>query len=111
MLAKYVRVLIRRDMAETISTAVFEHELEILRDIHGEANVEELPDEMPSAEIDAGEEFDRLASCYGTTDQGQLYVERCIGRGVKQLEAFYGGVSEPVKKAGRPKKQVEQDEE
>ena len=27
------------------------------------------------------------------------------------LEAFYGGVSEPVKKAGRPKKQVEQDEE
>lgn len=98
MLAKHVKVLVRRDMAEIIGATVFEHEVEILKDVHGDSNIEELPDEFEPVEIDAGEEFDRLAMVYGRNDEGQLYVERCIGRGPKQLEAL------GVKKAGRPKK-------
>jgi hypothetical protein len=102
MLAKHVKVLVRRDMAEVIGTTVFEHEVEILRDIHGDSNIEQLPDEFDAVEIDAGEEFDRLAMVYGRNDEGQMYVERCIGRGAKQLEAL------GVKKPGRPKKADEE---
>ena len=102
MLAKYIKVLIRRDMAETIGTAVFEHELEILKDIHGEGNVTEADEECPTVEIDAADEYERLANTYGANDQGQMYVERCIGRGPKQLEAL------GVKKVGRPKKDAEE---
>lgn len=97
MLAKHVKVLVRRDMAEIISTTVFEHEVEILRDLHGDANIEELASDFPAVEIDASEEFDRLANVYGRNEEGQLYVERCIGRGPKQLEAL--GYKKPGRKA------------
>jgi hypothetical protein len=99
MLAKRVQVLVRRDMAEIIGTVVFEHEVEILRDIHGDSNVEVMDSDYPDAEIDANEEFDRLGNTYGANDQGQMYVERCVGRGPKQLEAM------GVKKRGRPAKE------
>lgn len=102
MLAKHVKALVRRDMAEVISTTVFEHELEILKDIHGDSNVEEIESNFEPIEIDAGEEYDRLALVYGRNDEGQMYVERCIGRGPKQLEAL------GVKKVGRPKKDTEE---
>lgn len=88
MLAKYVTVNVRRDMAEIIGATVFEHEVEILRDLHGDSNVSETDKEHEVVEIDAAEEFDRLAMVYGRNDEGQLYVERCIGRGPKQLEAL-----------------------
>lgn len=88
MLAKHVSVLVRRDMAEIIGTTCFEHEVEILRDIHGDSNIEEVESNFEPIEIDAGEEFDRLANVYGRNDEGQMYVERCIGRGPKQLEAL-----------------------
>lgn len=88
MLAKYTNILIRRDMAETLSPTLFEHELEILRDIHGEGNISVASTDFPAVEIDAGEEYDRLRLVYGSNDSGQLYVERCIGRGPKQLEAL-----------------------
>ena len=100
MLAKHVQVLVRRDMAEIICTTVFEHEVEILRNIHGDGNITvDESVEYPVIEIDAGEEFDRLANAYGRNDEGQMYVERCIGRGPKQLEAM------GIKKRGRPAKE------
>lgn len=102
MLAQHKNVLIKRDMAEVISACVFDHEIEILRDLHGESNVTEIEGEYEPVEIDSGEEFDRLANCYGRNDEGQLFVERCIGRGPKQLEAL------GVKKVGRPKKDAEE---
>jgi hypothetical protein len=88
MLQRHVQVLVRRDMAEILCATVFEHEVEILRDIHGDANVEMKNTDFPAVEIDASEEFDRLCQVYGTNDTGQLYAERCIGRGPKQLEAL-----------------------
>lgn len=102
MQVKHVKVLIRRDMAEIISATVFEHEVEILRDIHGDSNVEQLDEDFPVVDIEAGEEYDRLANVYGRNDEGQMYVERCIGRGPKQLEAL--GIKETAKR-GRPAKE------
>lgn len=90
MQAKHIRALVRRDMAETISTSVFEHEIEVLKEIHGEANVsiaDPLPDVAP-VEIDSAEEFDRLMQCYGTSESGQPYAERVFGRGARGLEAY-----------------------
>ncbi|MCB4358427.1 hypothetical protein [Quatrionicoccus australiensis] len=98
MLAKHVRVLVRRDMAEIIGATVFAHEVDILRDVHGDSNIEELEGEFEPVEIDPAEEFDRLVNVYGRNDEGQIYVERVIGRGPKQLEAL------GVKKVGRPAK-------
>jgi hypothetical protein len=103
MLAKHVQVTVRRDMAEVIGTAVFEHEIEILRDIHGYSNVEEVSDiSFEPIEIDSNEEFDRLAMVYGRNDEGHLYVERVIGRSPKQLEAL------AYKKPGRKPKEAEE---
>ena len=103
MFAKHVQVLVRRDMAEIIGTTVFEHEVEILRDMHGDGNVTvDETFEYPAIEIDAGEEFDRLMNVYGRNEDGQPYVERCIGRGPKQLEAM------GIKKRGRPAKEEDE---
>lgn len=88
MQAKHVKVQVRRDMAEVISAVVFEHEVEILRDIHGAGNIEVLGGDYPVVEIDAEEEFGRLSNCYGRNDQGQPYVERVIGINARQLAAF-----------------------
>ena len=103
MLAQHKAVLVRRDMAEVIHTTVFDHELEILRDMHGEGNVEVLDTEFEPIELDAGEEFDRLVNVYGRNDEGQIYAERCIGRGPKQLESL--GVQ--TAKRGRQAKEAE----
>lgn len=101
MLAKHVKVHVRRDMAEIIPAVVFEHEVEILRDMHGDGNIEEVESDYPAVEIDSAEEFDRLVNVYGRNDEGQLYAERCIGRGYKQLEAL--AYKDPAKR-GRPAK-------
>lgn len=98
MLAKHVTVLVRRDMAEVVPVAVFEHEVEILRDMHGDGNIElvESGPDYPAVEIDSGEEMDRLAGTYGANDQGQLYAERVYGRSAKGLEAY---AHKPTKKS------------
>lgn len=90
MLAKHVTILVRRDMAEVLATTVFEHEVEILKDIHGEGNIEAVADSADFApvEIDTAEEMDRLMNTYGVTDNGQPYAERVFGRSHKGLEAF-----------------------
>lgn len=97
MLAKHVTVLVRRDMAEAIPVAVFEHEVEILKEIHGEGNIEAVEDapDYPPVEIDSSEEMDRLANTYGTHENGQLYAERVYGRSAKGLEAY---AHKPAKK-------------
>ena len=102
MLAKHVTVLVRRDMAEVIGTTVFEHEVEILRDMHGDSNVELTDKEHEVVEIDASEEFDRLANTYGRNEEGQMFVERVIGRSVKNLEAL---AHKETAKRGRPAKE------
>ena len=107
MKAKHVQVLIRRDMAETISTAVFEHEVEILRDIHGPGKIEQTDSDYPEVEIDANEEYSRLASYYGANDSGQPYVERAIGIGPHKLAEFYGEDAEEAPKRGRKAKAAE----
>ena len=105
MQAKHAQVLVRRDMAEILSVNVFEHEIEILRDMHGDGNIEIVEEvTFEPVEIDAAEEFDRLSMVYGVNENGQPYVERCIGRGPKQLEAL--GYKEPAKR-GRPAKEDE----
>lgn len=89
MLAKHITVLVRRDMAEAIPVAVFEHEVEILKDVHGEGNVEIIDGEdYPPVEIDSGEEMDRLMNSYGANSAGQPYAERVFGRSHKGLEAY-----------------------
>lgn len=103
MQVKYARALIHRDMAEEIPVTVFEHEIGILKDIHGDANVTVVDGDFGAAEIDAGEEYDRLMNCYGRNDAGQPFVERIIGIGADSLEAF-GTDEAPKKKAGRSKK-------
>ena len=104
MKAKHVQVLIRRDMAEIISTAVFEHEVGILSDIHGPGKIEQIDGDYPEVEIDASEEYARLASFYGTNESGQLYVERVIGIGHRKLEEFYGAEVEEAPRRGRKAK-------
>lgn len=87
MQAKHVNVLIHRGMAETIPVTVFEHEVDLLRDVHGQVD---LADEQPDTvvEIDAEEEYDRLKLKYGMNDAGQFYAERVFGVSAKTLEAF-----------------------
>lgn len=90
MLAKHVVALVHRDMAEIIAVTVFEHELEILKDVHGDGKVSlavDQPDFAP-IEIDAEEEFGRLMQSYGAGDTGQYFAERVFGRTAKGLEAF-----------------------
>ena len=101
MQTKHVQVLIRRDMAEVISTAVYEHEVEILRDIHGAGNVELIESDYPTVEIDENEEYDRLMNTYGRNDNGQPYVERAIGYSARHLAEFSGEAPAPkrVRKA------------
>ncbi len=105
MLAKHVVCLVRRDMAEAIPTTVFEHEVEILRDIHGDANVD-VVDTLPdndAVEIDAAEEMDRLTAYYGMNDAGQPHAERVYGRTYKNLEAL----TEPAKTNKSKSKEAE----
>lgn len=98
MLVKHVTALVRRDMAEVIPASVFEHEVEILKDIHGEGAVELAPEQPdnPPFEIDASEEFGRLLQRYGENEQGQPYVERVFGRTARGLEAH---AHRPTKKS------------
>lgn len=111
MQAKHVKVLVRRDMAEIISTTVFEHEVDILRDIHGAGNIDVLEDEFPSVEIEAEEEYGRLANCYGRNEAGQPYVERALGNTSDSLLEFYGDVVAPKRgrKAGAEQKSKSKD--
>jgi len=97
MLAKHVTVLVRRDMAEIISTSVFEHEVELLKDMHGEGAIELVADgpDYPPVEIDSAEEFDRLKAFYGNDETGQMFAERVFGRSHKGLEAY---AHKPAKK-------------
>jgi hypothetical protein len=101
MLAKHVVVLVHRDMAEIIPTTVFEHEAELLKDIHGEGKIslaEGMPD-FPAIEIDAEDEFGRLMQCYGQNEQGIFYAERVFGRTSRGLEAFAHKPAKAGKKA------------
>lgn len=90
MLAKYTRVLVHRDMAATIPATVFEHEVEVLKDMHGEDKItldDEQPD-LPPVEVDAAEEYDRLVAYYGQSEAGMSHAERVFGRSPKGLEAY-----------------------
>lgn len=90
MLAKHVQVLVRRDMAEVIPVTCFEHEVEVLRDVHGDGAIDvidTLPDVKP-VEIDSAEEMDRLTNTYGTNESGQPFAERVFGRSHRGLEAY-----------------------
>ena len=80
MLAKHVSVLVRRDMAEIIGTTCFEHEVEILRDIHGESAIEEVESNFEPVEIDAGEAermgaFEESALSYADALEANLMGE------------------------------------
>ncbi len=100
MLAKHVTALVRRDMAEVISTTVFEHEVEVLKDIHGDGNVDvhDMLLQFDPVEIDSAEEHDRLMNTYGADDSGQFYAERVYGRSHKGLEAH---AHKPARKGAR----------
>jgi hypothetical protein len=110
MLAKHVTVLVRRDMAEVIPATVFEHEVEVLKDVHGEGAIElvEGQQDFASVEIDTGEEFDRLKARYGMNDAGQFFAERVFGHSHRGLEAFAHKPAKQAKAAAdKPAKQAE----
>lgn len=90
MLAKYVTCNVRRDMTTIIPVACFEHEVELLKAIHGDSNIEIADlraDELP-VELDATDEYDRLTNTYGLAENGQPHAERVFGRSARGLEAF-----------------------
>lgn len=98
MLVKHVTVLVDRDMAEKIPTTAFEHEVEVLKEIHGEGKITLVTTaaDFPPIEIDAEEEFSRLMNAYGSNEQGQFFAERVFGRTARGLEAW---AHKPGKKA------------
>lgn len=109
MLAKHVKCHVRRDMAEIIPVTCFEHEVEILKDVHGEGAVEiidSLPDVKP-VDIDSSAEMDRLMNAYGMTESGQPHAERVFGRSARGLEAH---AHRPAKKAAGPAKKAAEEQ-
>lgn len=88
---RYVMAYIKRDMTETLTKICFEHEFEILREIHGEGNVTyKLPEELPREErkhipqlavpISASDEYSRL----------ELVYDRHAEKKMTNVEAVYG---------------------
>jgi len=87
MQARYVDVLLRRNMAETLALTVYEHEVEVLKDVHGDAAVEVVGRaDYPPVELDAADEYNRLKTRFGANDAGQAYVERVFGISARSLE-------------------------
>lgn len=87
MLARYVQCHIRRGMSEVLAPIVFAHEVEILKEVHGDGSVtiiDDLPDHPP-VELDKDEEFSRLMNVYGDHATGQPLAERVYGRGAEKL--------------------------
>lgn len=91
MLARYVKCHVHRGMAETIAPVVFAHEVEILKDVHGDGNVTivDKMEEHSPVEVDKGEEVARLTAYYGSNQNGQYFVERVYGRNAEGLDSAY----------------------
>ena len=114
MLARYVKCHVHRGMAETIAPVVFAHEVEILKDVHGDGNVTvvDAMEDHPPVELDKGEEVSRLTAYYGSDQGGQYFVERVYGRNAEKLGGGYAGVEEHIlmphhdaaPRRGRPRK-------
>lgn len=100
MLIKTVRILCVRDSKTKISATVAEHELPILKLIHGEGNVIEQPDiATRPCEIEPEDEADRLSQKYGQEALFAAYG-RLAGQSLKNALA----AAEVKTKAAEPKK-------
>ena len=117
MLVKIVRVIVVRDMAEKIPVTCAEHEVEVLKDMHGAENVsyvdDEVVDAMKPVEIDVGMEFGRLEAAYGMGPSGMSHVEHVFGpseRGLSEWILENGSIEnapiEKKNKPGRPRKDM-----
>lgn len=68
MKARKTEILITRSMFEKIPRTVYEHEIPILKEVHGEANINKNDKkftEYPVEEIDHAAEYNRLSQEYG----------------------------------------------
>lgn len=84
-------LIIDRDMSEKLATVVYEHEVPIMQEVHGESKViryQVSADDSLSmdaiggpTEIDVREEYNRLGAKYGRhNEQNVLYVDMVYGR-------------------------------
>lgn len=62
---KHVNVLIRRDVAAQIPRTVRDHEVPLLRLVHGKSNVTIVSEKAVKEAIDPAAEFERLCRVYG----------------------------------------------
>lgn len=67
-------VKISPDPMTSLSKRVFEHEIPILQDLHGEDKIEVIEDSERDEEVtlSAQQEFDRLSRCYGPKGETSL---------------------------------------
>ena len=108
MLIKTVRILCVRDSKTKISATVAEHELPILKLIHGEGNVIEQPDVATRpCEIEPEDEADRLSQKYGQEALFAAYGRLAVLTNgsmisLRMNRARFRPVSSTVNWTGRP---------
>lgn len=85
MKARLIHVLVKRDMAEEISTITYAHALPILQEIHGEENITVIGDsDQPPVDLNPAEEYGRLETLYRLHESGVSHVERVYGRFIEK---------------------------
>lgn len=92
-----IAVAIHRDMTTTIHTAVPEHEVPILKAIHGRDNVYPNGPNGEASLLDADAEFDRLNRKYGEDPVGNAYGTRAEGDIRRAVEDNSTGTQEDEK--------------
>ena len=104
MKARFIVVIIERDLAEKIPVTVMLHEIPVLEAVHGKhISPAEIDPLIESVEIDPYDEYDRLANQYGMHESDIPFVERVFGRVnefVAALEQIHGEQKKPGR--GRP---------
>lgn len=88
---RLVTVLIRRSPMMSVPKVVGEHEVPVLKAVHGDGAIQVEGDAGEYEVEDAASEYERLALVYGVhVDRKQSYVEIVYGRGPAQLAAALG---------------------
>lgn len=82
MKVKHIVVTIKRGLSETTPVSCYAHEVDLLKSLHGNGNVEvadKRADEAP-IDIEPGNEYSRLEMHYGIDTKTEMsHVERLFG--------------------------------
>jgi hypothetical protein len=111
---KLYGIQVRRDAHTITPVTVPEHEVSILQSVFGEENVQNLRGETIEAtgldvanvvgEREFVDEFERLASKYGSDEKGELIVETVFGKKAgKGLDRAMADAAEKEVKFPKPK--------